>query len=234
MTIDEFFEMQARSTARWGLSPEIIVEHNRKAWAELPLERRAAHESALNIDATSTAEAVIAYMRMFESDVRSEVLAEWGENVCGDSDKFWRVVREVWNECDLIPHERFEQLFDDHCVDWYIGRRELPESIGETVTVYRGQDVRGEVGLSWTLSRKVAENFAHGHRCFVNPNPMVGQREVQRDDIVFFDDSRNEQEVVLRDWLCGSKTQRYYVDGVDVTDELTAKWRAEKQAEAAE
>lgn len=237
MTIDEFFEMQARSLARWGDSPETIeriTEMRRKLWADETPEKRAAFGAALNITASSTVEAVRAYMGLFASDARAEELAAWGENVCDDSAKFWAVVTEIWSACDRIPHERFERLFEEHGVDDYIARRKLPKKIGETVTVYRGQDMRGEVGLSWSLSRQVAEGFARGHRGILNPNPMVVRRRVRRDDIVLYTNARNEQEIVLRDWLCGSKSARFYVDGKDATAELTARWLAEMQAEAAE
>ena len=175
--------------------------------------------------------------RGFNSTERARALAEWAMSEDGEGvpyATFWRAVKEVWCSCDRIPHERFEQLFEVYGVDDYIARRKLPKKIGETVTIYRGQDVRGEVGLSWSLSRQVAEGFARGHRGILNPNPMVSQREVRRDDIVFFTNARNEQEIVLRDWLCGSKSARFYVDGKDVTAELTAMWLAERQAEAAE
>jgi hypothetical protein len=60
----------------------------------------------------------------------------------------------------------------------------LPES----VTVYRGGDPDG---LSWTLSRKVAEWFAEGS------NTEVHQRVIHRDSILFYSNDREEQEIIF-------------------------------------
>ena len=60
----------------------------------------------------------------------------------------------------------------------------LPES----VTVYRGGTADG---LSWTLSRKVAEFFAE------RTGGMVHQRTIDRASILFYSNGREEQEVIF-------------------------------------
>lgn len=224
MTFEEHIERVDQSNMRWGLPADAREVHKalmRDNWAALPAEKRAALEKTMNINAASTVEEVIAHLRQWhESDMRPDALASWAEGGV-DRDTFWAVTRETWNECDRIPHERFEGLFARYGADDYIKRRSLPRHIGKTVTVWRGQGHHQEVGLSWTLSREVAEKFARGLR-FRNRYPIVFRRRVSRDDILFCDDSRNEQEVVLRAWDVGDRSTRWYIDGTDVTRRIVA------------
>ena len=58
----------------------------------------------------------------------------------------------------------------------------------ENVTVYRGGDPDG---LSWTLSRKVAEWFAE------RSNTEVHQLVIHRDSILFYSNGREEKEIIF-------------------------------------
>ncbi len=69
-------------------------------------------------------------------------------------------------------------------------------------TIFRG--VAGEGlcrrvrGLSWTLDFKQAFWFANRSACSFNlANPAVYRAQVSADDVYFFDNDRNEQELVI-------------------------------------
>lgn len=170
----------------------------------------------------STADEVISHMYGYSSTERSHALADWGQLLSDSHDsrkswrprcrKWWKVVPLVWGHCDLIPHERFEELFDDFCVfDDDTRRRNLPKSLPQRFEVYRGQDRYNAVGLSWTLSREVAQGFAIGHRGILNPNPVILKRTIAHSDVAFYLAERGEAEVVLTNTYCGEETNEILV-----------------------
>jgi hypothetical protein len=73
----------------------------------------------------------------------------------------------------------------------------LPE--GDTLTIYRGVagvgSMRRVSGLSWTLDLDIACWFASR---FNLPNPAILAASVRPDEVFFYTDGRNEQEVVVR------------------------------------
>ena len=86
----------------------------------------------------------------------------------------------------------------------------LPE--GDRFTLYRGVSGRGAArrvaGLSWTRSPGIASHFARtwplvglgsGCRTEAPPeaDPAVYVTEVRREDVLFYDDGRNEDDFVL-------------------------------------
>lgn len=109
---------------------------------------------------------------------------------------FWKIVRERWSTFDRLEHNMFEAAFFRFKSYW----EPQPEilRLPERFVVWRGGD-RYSVrkGLSWTLRRSVAEDFARGHRFLFNKYPTLLTAVVDRSEVVQFDNSRNEHEVVL-------------------------------------
>ena len=70
------------------------------------------------------------------------------------------------------------------------------ENLPRIVTVFRGQDRYQRAGLSWTLSRQVAEEFAIGHRGLHNEDPVVLEADVSRVSIASVSQDRQEEEIV--------------------------------------
>lgn len=113
---------------------------------------------------------------------------------------FWRMVAFVWvdseniyqnldNWVDLFESDRpsKDSLMDD---DELRVLRQLPDE----VLVYRGHSPENLEGLSWSLSKHVAEQFADRS---MKGNPLVSQSAVSRDDIHAYFNVRGEQEVVI-------------------------------------
>lgn len=118
----------------------------------------------------------------------------WAEDLRDDEGPlFWEVVTEVWSGFDRIPHEEFDRLFARFASSI------PPCDVPETLTVYRGQDSEVEKGLSWTLSRETAQEFARGHRGIMNKYPLVHEMEVNREHVAFVCNDRDEQEIVLKE-----------------------------------
>ena len=72
----------------------------------------------------------------------------------------------------------------------------LPEGLPETVQVWRGIHRWGLPGISWTLRRDVAVWFARRVKSWKG-EPLVLSAVVPREDILFYDDSREEAECVI-------------------------------------
>lgn len=118
------------------------------------------------------------------------------------SPTFWRATHAHWNVFDRIPHRDFSKLFRKHRPQWkpdYMRDEDADAyaKLPETVTVYRGQDAGSRAGLSWTLNRDTAEEFARGHRGLFNASPIVIEARVAKMDVAAFYGDRNENEIVL-------------------------------------
>jgi len=108
-----------------------------------------------------------------------------------DGPVFWEVVIATYPSFDLVPQEDFARLFARFATSM------PPVNLPKRLTVYRGQSADQPKGLSWTLNREVAEGFARGHR-FMNPNPVVLQLQVTRDQVAMYLTDRDEETVVLK------------------------------------
>lgn len=126
------------------------------------------------------------------SAARPNFILDWIQEV-GAGEAFWPIVSRAWSGFDRIPHEEFAEWF-------HVFRRWRPkvEGLPRRMKVYRGQDASAPMGLSWTRSRKVAEEFARGHRLYFNPNPVVHELVITPGKVAFLCDDRDEEEVVLR------------------------------------
>jgi hypothetical protein len=126
------------------------------------------------------------------SGARPGFILHWIEEV-GAGAAFWPIVSRAWSGFDRIPHEEFAEWF-------HIFRRWRPkvEGLPRRMTVYRGQDANAPLGLSWTRNRKVAEEFARGHRIYFNPNPIVHEIVITPGKVAFICNDRDEEEIVLR------------------------------------
>lgn len=115
---------------------------------------------------------------------------------------FWPALHSAWSGFDLIPHRQFARVFKDYKDSWSENHL-APEdastykALPDNITVFRGQDATAKVGLSWTLDRKVAEEFARGHRGIFNRNPVVIEAVVSKADIAGVYGERGESEIVL-------------------------------------
>ncbi len=122
---------------------------------------------------------------------RPHLVVGWAQRLSDeDGPAFWEVILSEWSGFDAIPHDDFEILFAKFPPP--------PCDVPEFLTVYRGQNAGSPSGLSWTLDCKVARSFANGHRNIRNPNPVVLELKVTREQVAFVCDDRDEAEVVLR------------------------------------
>jgi hypothetical protein len=127
------------------------------------------------------------------SAARPSAVLNWAE-ANDDGSAFWKVVQSAWESFDRIPHESFALFFERFAESAPSSPSDLPERM----TVYRGQSGDDLKGLSWSLSRQVAENFARGHRGIPVANPVVLELGITRDQVAFVCNDREEDEVVLR------------------------------------
>jgi len=109
---------------------------------------------------------------------------------------FWKLVREYWSTFDRVEHDMFGMAFARFKPYW----KPQPEWNGlpKRITVWRGGDrYRVRKGLSWTMDRSVAEDFARGHRFIFNKYPTLLTAEIDRTEVALVDNTREERELVL-------------------------------------
>ncbi len=116
------------------------------------------------------------------------------------------IIRNVWNH----DHQYFltATRHDRRLIRRMMKAGEFEHPFSGSIVVFRGTAgmslAKASKGLSWTLSRETACFF--GFRFVVQGiddhrfagNPVVLKADVHASDVVFWDDSRREQEVVLR------------------------------------
>lgn len=142
--------------------------------------------------------------RLYGSTQRPNALIDWvrAQTVRGVHDDvvgphFWTMVMSEWSGFELVPHDTFAALFARFQPYW-VAQPELKE-LPQALQVYRGGNRnRAHRGLSFTTDRSVAESFAVGHRGIQNMNPTVVSAVVERSEVCFVCNDRNESEVVLR------------------------------------
>ena len=117
------------------------------------------------------------------------------EQVLNREEQF-EIIKEIHAQCVLYgTHEEFEEFKPNELKNM---RKYIAENIkGRKVTVYRGiSDFNNnfEKGNCWTIDYEIARWFAHRGN-----NPKVLEMVVNRADILFYTNQRNEQEVYLQD-----------------------------------
>jgi hypothetical protein len=119
-----------------------------------------------------------------------------------DDALFWNGLAKWWSSFDAIDQAalqvemlRRRAAWSSNCMLkkdlWKYGA--LPDRF----TVYRGQDMVGEVKILWTLDPTVAESFARGHRGVRHPDPIILMATTEKENVAFYQSTRKEAEVVL-------------------------------------
>lgn len=147
------------------------------------------------------------FISLHEKPYRAEALYECIQNITSDK-VYWELAISVFEESENVYQNMiiWNEIFGNE------KRREallkLPEVHGKNnilsasdsngyIKVYRGyHSNRGQKGISWTLSLEQAEWFANR---FQQDDPIIVEALVHMDDIVFYTNNRNEQEVVIND-----------------------------------
>jgi hypothetical protein len=129
---------------------------------------------------------------------------------------FIRLIQMNWSDCDDFHEytEDFRTLFklskkfaDDAVLE---EDREWWDSLPDTLEVFRGCESNRVFGLSWTLDRAVAKNFAKGHRSISLKKPTLATAQIPKSAVFYATDSRKEQEVVWDTRMDGIKISRKY------------------------
>ena len=140
--------------------------------------------------------------RYVDRSAQADALLDWIEQRedAGFADDalgniFWRAVRQGWPSFDRIDHSAYAEAFARFRPQWS-GSPEIA-ALPRLVTIYRGQDARAPIGLSWTTDRKTAASFAHRHRSRRNAEPMVLAAFIERDDIALVLESHGDTNIVV-------------------------------------
>jgi len=121
-------------------------------------------------------------------------------------DEWFSLLGSEWSCCDNIHSytDELNEQFDLHSHD---ARRrmmndiemELFEALPEIVTIYRGCSAVNMLGLSWTLSKAVAEEITTLNRYAPPQNlpSMVITTAISKDLIIALKTCRDEDEVII-------------------------------------
>ncbi len=126
--------------------------------------------------------------------------------------EFWFGFRNAYDSSDNLLHSKDEILFFIGC---NIGRvhkeylmnqyeRRYFKKLPSTLVLYRGMTIQeyesGEFGMSWTLSKKVAEYFAYTYKrnhATANSHKMVCNKVINKDVLLCYLSERKEREILI-------------------------------------
>jgi hypothetical protein len=112
--------------------------------------------------------------------------------------QYARKIRDAWSFCLCSYAEQSawaKRLSDVHARDFMLaGERRKFEKLPNEFIVYRGFQVRCREGLSWSLSRDVAEMFANLNEDL--PKGKVVKRRVRKSEVFTLIDN-DEQEIII-------------------------------------
>lgn len=131
---------------------------------------------------------------------RLEKLIEYTAKCLMPPDKAWRIARSTWLELDEVYQyrndwEQFFNLFMPYRDDFMI-KRELDHlsQLPDEIKIYRGYDrALGRSGLSWTMSKLIASQYANRFKSL-----KIAQGMVKKEDVVGYIVMRGHYEIVLR------------------------------------
>ena len=134
------------------------------------------------------------YLIALNSEDRAEAL--WNLSEALSPKQFWKTVAWWWISCDATwPYRRKAlRLMRVHVT---FAPAQLRGSLDDEWTVYRGCSRDRIRGIAWTLDRRVAESFAHGHRLIRARDPVIASARIKRASVFIFPRGRREREVVL-------------------------------------
>jgi hypothetical protein len=135
-----------------------------------------------------------------------------------EPDACWSIMAVGWSACDCVSleanrellralkrhrHVSFVPFLGLESQEWW---QSIPDN--KPLRCYRGCAREKRYGLSWTLERSVAEDFARGHRGIPVPDPVIFTTLVRKRDVLFATNDRNEKEVLLDPFATKSRASR--------------------------
>lgn len=141
------------------------------------------------------------YFLMVERGYRLQELLEVKEYI--PENDYLEILRWVWTEAHYITSqiEAYEivRLFES----WKMTAEEqvIFDNLPNTFTIYRGCFDDNEDGISWTLSRKVANIFAKGgleRKGTKAHGGKVVKFKIAKEEVLAFINTREEQEILLK------------------------------------
>lgn len=105
----------------------------------------------------------------------------------------------------MYQYREAEVWYPKVVIDSFLGKQEDIDELEQTVTVYRGTSIdeykSGRFGQSWTISKKIAEDFAFVHyssqQDYRNQERVVIKSEISKNIILHYDKNGRENEVIL-------------------------------------
>jgi hypothetical protein len=116
---------------------------------------------------------------------------------------FWPAFMDEWDCCDDTWEDRasvqqaMKRQKKPALPFFSQSQRQFFETLPPLVQVFRGCSAPRVRGISWTVDRAVAEEFARGHRGGRVHEPVVASALIPKEHIFFVSDERQEKEVVL-------------------------------------
>jgi hypothetical protein len=143
-------------------------------------------------------DAINQYLNWFESEFTARSMFQVFIEEDISAAVFWQVFADHWTRCDASYwlNVYFRPLLKRKGPCPVELRDDFWRGLPETFTVYRGTDASRVDGFCWTTEKDTARYFATGGRGGKLPNPVIATGIVNKADVYFATNNRNEREVV--------------------------------------
>jgi hypothetical protein len=188
---DEEWELRIASAADWEKEE---WEHREKPRRQLIAERATGDEKLA---------AISDYLELLLPTEKLGALLPLIKHEAPDL--FWPAFSAHWINCDytwdwrnrlLTTLHRIGRCLPSHYAKLCKDCAEFYHSLPDHITVCRGAGSARIRGLSWTTNRLRALHFAYGQRFDRNVNPVVATGVIEKSDVLFATNQRNEYEIL--------------------------------------
>jgi hypothetical protein len=192
--------MRARATPKMAAEMRHMANHARGIKAAATRKADAALEAYKAGQGTAEAAIEAISLRTLWCDSHARLMIMLRRLDEAPREIFWPVFCDFWSMCDatwwhqplliFILRQQAPAILSD-------AEQKIFDALPDPVPVFRGCSRARIGGVSWTTERRIAEQFARGHRGIPVPDPVVVTGMIGKRDIFVTHANRNEHEVIL-------------------------------------
>ncbi|WP_170429427.1 hypothetical protein [Ruegeria arenilitoris] len=152
----------------------------------------------MQTEAISAVEVINMHLnRHYEADQRADAVVEMLlENEISSAD-FWPLLRGLWGGFEKIDHTMFVHAMDAEKRKSCWIPTEQWHRLPNEISVFRGQSLGKEVGLSWTINLDAALDYATRRRGSTAKIPIILETKIPKSAVAMVIENGELNELVL-------------------------------------
>lgn len=182
----------------------VFIQINHVQPEDLPLYQSVIESKTKTANRALEAEQYDLVLMLISPSHRIKYLCEYAVNQYISNSRAWRIARDTWiNQNSVFPNtgewEQFFELDIPLRQQNFMNEKERNHlsQMPSEIKIYRGYDrAIGRSGLSWSLSKMIASQYANRFK-----SKIIAQAVVGRDSVMGYINARGHHEIVLKSRL---------------------------------